>query len=642
MSATIEKTRILVVDTSTAMLHVLQNFSDKHGYESDCFADPVEACRALDKRFQRFDSDYQCVLLGWPEGSTEIVSELLTLLISPDHQDLAVVLICQEMTSDIQSLVKKRAKTRALLWKDYQAAADIIDRQAIAAPATPMKKSVATVESAVNSSKQPSEKSKGDAAESSVCVKALLLDGAPSICHVLRDLMESNGYDVAVAGSVQEGRKACESEKFDLIVTDFFLRGEGGEEFCRYLQSKEQTTGHRPVCIMLTNKYSDTIVKRSLAVGAASCLYKDESTELLFARINALVKAIPAASAVTAVSGSTEFASVQLLDLMPDPAILVDNKGVISGINAQANDLLNDTDQHKFTCAEFAAVVCATPITVGVVKKAGLLTKAGSKVSIDYIARKIDIKNSSPGVLICFDAKSLKVAASVKEEPVLSVVNPDKTPDAPVGPLTSVVKPLNGNTVKPVVAAAKPKVAELEPVNTIETFTKNLSMLLEKDTGGVRHSVLLLDIQLIAATGDRLCIGDSEPMLKIVNQSLAQLYTRENSFNYLGDGQFGFLLATRRIQDALVLTRKLLQVVPQLVKYLNNMSLVSHGAVLQLSQDSDVSVEQALNKCRSACAKARADGRDNAALVMPMNKYLSAEAAREKTDVKDMGAAVAG
>ena len=149
------------------------------------------------------------------------------------------------------------------------------------------------------------------------------------------------------------------------------------------------------------------------------------------------------------------------------------------------------------------------------------------------------------------------------------------------------------------------------------------------------YSVLLLDIQLIAATGDRLSVGDSEPMLGIVSKALARQYTKEHTLTYAGNGQFMYLLSVTEQQQALVITRKLLRMVPQMVKYLSNMTLVSHASLLHLPADRSLNASKIIKKCRRGVVRTRLDERDNCALVLPVKKYLRANSAKTVRQEKE-------
>ncbi len=666
MSVAAEKIKIMSVETSTAMLDVLRNFSKKHGYEADNFSDPTLACTALAKNVEQSESDYLCILLGWPEGSPAIIDDLLEFLTSTDQQDLPLLIICQEISNEIEQVVRHRAGTHTLLWKDYEASADIIDGLALVAIDDHSEK---FIEQKVDSQGQPEVVMQAalETTDSSAIttkntvtpIKTLLLDNAPLMSRTLRDMMEDHGYQVTVASSVAEARMAIEEREYDLVVTDFFLRGEGGEEFCRYLQSAENLPGAKPVCVVVSSKHSDAIVKRSLAAGAISCLYKNESTELLFARIDALARALPM-SASTPITDDT---LTEMLESANDPAVLVDYDGLIVQLNSKASLLLDDLGRQGLVGSNFSSAVHSSPIVLEVPKTAEFLTSSGGHIAVSYMAQHVALKGDDRGILLTFTRQSVHVTKEkltsaiimsellVEPEEVISenkaVVDLDDTllmstdyAEAEVeaeaetetggDTIAQGVNPqaISADKETGVISVAEGKVYKSQ-AQLVDHFNESLALAIATGASGPRHSVLMLDIELIAGTGDRLSLGHSEPMLEIVTAALGKLYTRENSFAYLGNGQFGFVLANRRKQDALVLTKKLLRVVPQLVKYLNNMMLVSHGALLQLSEDSPQDVDEVLSKVRRACERARQDNRDNAALVMPMKKYLSAKSPKE-------------
>ena len=553
MSTVVENTKVLVVDTSPAMLEVLKNFSNKHGYDMDSHSDPADATEALNGRVQQFGTDYRCVVLGWPQGDPAIIRELLATLTSPDHQDLPLLIVCQEETPEVSALLKRRTRSRSLLWKDYQTASEIIDRLPVVrvAPVHKQSKKTAGIKSVA-----PTK-------------KALLVDSAPSISHTLREMMEVNGYQIAVAPTAATAAPLIASGNYDLIVADYHLfddqPGERGiESFCEAVRLNNTGT----VVAVVSAKYTDAVIKHSLTAGAATCLFKSESTELLFARIDALTKNLLTSKRVSAVAATP---------VQSQPA------------------------QAQLTSVQAQPAVAGQPVATAATEKQQ--PKVTSKKPLQRSVKPA-VVNPVKGASVQPEAeKTTKVTAQQSEKTAS-----EKAADAPA----SVVE-----QARPIDKAA---------------FEKSLAGILrdvaDKSHGNIRYNVLMLDVQLVAATGDRLSIGDSTPMLDIVLQRLSRLYKRENSLAYLGDGQFAFILANRRVQDALMLTSKVLEVVPKMVRYLNNMELVSHAAVVRLDgnyTDSDALLKQ----CRAACARTRKDQRDNCALVLPMRKYLTALESQE-------------
>jgi DNA-binding response OmpR family regulator len=556
MSSAIQNTKILAVDTSPAMLEVLKNFAGKQGYDLDSHSDPADAVSLIERRVERFDEDFRCVLLGWPQGDTGIITELLAQLSAPDHQDLPLIIICQEQTAEVEALVKRRAKTDALLWKDYQQAADLIDRMPLAKPRPlKLKPARATVTSQVSAESQTDT---GVAAPgvsvSGKRVRALLVDSAPSICHTLKNQLLGNGYDVTLAESVPAAREALKSASFDLIVSDYHLHDSRGSNRLRAFYEAWSASEVSGVLVVVSAKYTDQVIRHSLSAGAAACLFKNESGELLFARIHALTMSLSSKRSAT----------------HSDPASV-----------DKASGETNGAVETQTAALQSVATVAASNDEELAVDQAGMDT---------------------PEPPVAVETSAVEVA----EVEVAEVAEPE-VPEPEV-----------------------PEVAEPElPVGAVSrevfrnTLQETLALVADEKHSGIRYSVLLLDVQIEAGTGDRLSVGDSAPMCQIVEEALGRLYKRPLSLAYLGNGQFAMLLANRNLQDALMLTRKVLQVVPKMVRYLNDMTLVSHAAVVQIDGQT-VSPDEFFQRCRGAVTRTRKDRRDNCALILPLKKYLTA------------------
>lgn len=528
MLTAIQNTKILAVDTSPAMLEVLKNFASKHGFDFDSQSDPENAVAIIERRVEQFEQDFRCVLLGWPQGDAAIISNLLSVLNSSDNSDLPLVIVSQEITPQILSLTKQRARTTALLWKDYQQAADLIERLPLVRKA-PVAKLIDA--SGVDSTQSvAAEKHKNG-------IAALLIDDSPSIGHTLNSLMVENGYSVTVAETADVADRILGEHQFDLIVTEYQMHDKNGSNQLSFFREKVSARGMAAMLIVVSANYTDRIIKHSLSAGAVACLFKNESSDLMFARIHAL------ASSMAVKNGQTD-------------------------------------DQNP-TSASLPQSVAEQCVADKLAESAGVAAVLASKSDED--------NSSETAEAVRFSTQSLERAGEPisKEEFNVSLRN------------------------------------------TLETVAAG-------QHAGVRYSVLLLDVQIEAATGDRMSIGDSSPMCEIVERALSKLYKRPHSLSYLGNGQFAMLLANRRFQDALMLTRKVLQVVPRMVRYLNNMTLVSHSSVVRIDGATS-NPQEFLEMCRIAVAKTRKDRRDNCALVMPLQKYLTALDVEGKTETTDLG-----
>ena len=142
-------------------------------------------------------------------------------------------------------------------------------------------------------------------------------------------------------------------------------------------------------------------------------------------------------------------------------------------------------------------------------------------------------------------------------------------------------------------------------------------------------SLLMLDIKMHASvSGDRLSLGSSEPLLGMVKENLFSHYPRENSLAYLGKGRFVFLIETDQVEQALNLSKTLMDHVPQLLVNLDDIELLSHAAFLRIPEHSVMSAGMLLKHCAAACKKTELAGRDNEAYVIGKELWQQADDVR--------------
>ncbi|MBI5415484.1 MAG: EAL domain-containing protein [Candidatus Omnitrophica bacterium] len=115
----------------------------------------------------------------------------------------------------------------------------------------------------------------------------LLVDDDHAITQTLSMLLETRGYDVAVAHC---GREVFEkiSDTFDVILLDLILPDCGGFDVCRKLR-ENRTTKQIPIIILSAKLFSEDIVE-GLYLGADDYLTKPFEYEELVARMEAVMR----------------------------------------------------------------------------------------------------------------------------------------------------------------------------------------------------------------------------------------------------------------------------------------------------------------------------------------------------------------
>jgi two-component system phosphate regulon response regulator PhoB len=120
--------------------------------------------------------------------------------------------------------------------------------------------------------------------------RILIIEDEPDITEVLKYNLEKNHYQVATAGSGEDGLQAARDTLPDLVLLDLMLPGIDGLEVCRKLREDPRTRDL--LVIMLTAKGTEADVVVGLTLGADDYIVKPFSTTELMARIKAVLRRV--------------------------------------------------------------------------------------------------------------------------------------------------------------------------------------------------------------------------------------------------------------------------------------------------------------------------------------------------------------
>ncbi len=113
----------------------------------------------------------------------------------------------------------------------------------------------------------------------------LVVDDEEAIAEAVRARLQSEGFQVAVAGDGAEAIALCEQVRPDLVVLDLMLPGMDGLEVCRQIQRDRWV----PV-LMLTARTEEADKVAGFAVGADDYLTKPFSLRELVVRVRAILR----------------------------------------------------------------------------------------------------------------------------------------------------------------------------------------------------------------------------------------------------------------------------------------------------------------------------------------------------------------
>ena len=115
--------------------------------------------------------------------------------------------------------------------------------------------------------------------------KILLVDDEKELAEVIRDYLVADGFQVELAHTGEEGKRAFEKFDFDLIILDIMLPGLEGTDLCKIIRRKSDV----PI-IMLSAKSEDSDKVLSLGLGADNYLTKPCSPSVVVASVKALLR----------------------------------------------------------------------------------------------------------------------------------------------------------------------------------------------------------------------------------------------------------------------------------------------------------------------------------------------------------------
>jgi DNA-binding response OmpR family regulator len=135
-----------------------------------------------------------------------------------------------------------------------------------------------------------------------VRARILLVEDDADLARGLSFNLRHEGYDVTVAGTVKDGRRAAGKGDVDLVLLDLALPDGDGLEILKGLRG----AGSRVPVLCLTARGQETDVVMGLGTGADDYVTKPFGLAELFARIAALLRRAGPAAAETLRLGEAE------------------------------------------------------------------------------------------------------------------------------------------------------------------------------------------------------------------------------------------------------------------------------------------------------------------------------------------------
>ncbi len=121
-------------------------------------------------------------------------------------------------------------------------------------------------------------------------MRFLVIDDSMPMRRIIANILSRLGYtDVVLLSNGREALKRLENERFDLIITDWYMPEMTGIEFLRLLRGKPETKDV-PIVIVSANGSKDDVAQ-AIQLGVNGYVLKPFTAETLKERIAAICAA---------------------------------------------------------------------------------------------------------------------------------------------------------------------------------------------------------------------------------------------------------------------------------------------------------------------------------------------------------------
>lgn len=572
--------RLLLVEPSATMRYVLDKHARSLGFDVQATESYQVAVDALQTQYRQFGAEFGGLLFGWPIASQDDAALLASLLEQPSFRDLPVVVMSTDMRAETRAWAADREGTSLLPWKDYQGLEGelqkLIEADADDTAALPR-------------------------CEDNSDIHLLVVDDSATIRYSLRDLFQLQGYRVSLAATQLEAMQLARADAVDIAILDYYLTETTGDLLCRDLMS-DAATGD-VVCTVLTGTYSDHIIKRSLRAGALECMFKNESSELLLSRIDALSRFVRQGRRLR----QEQTLLQQIVESLVGAVLVLDSSQHICHVN--------DAGLHELGLASRDALMGQPGAALlerggpresadGKLQAARWRLPDGAELDVDYEWLALGDSGRS---LIRFVRASMEVGADKPLRTDMLASSQEAQgikPSAMVGP---------GTRIHPSATA----------------FLQQMRWYLGKSRVlSDRTSLMVLDVRVSDTQAENATLQDYPDLQKRIQSLLEGIYKRPAHVAQLADARFGFLLRHREESHVYVLARKIMQMCLELDTGSTSLSVNCAGSLLSLVDKEGHSRDALLVHAFKGVELAAARG-DNQILLMDMRRMLSAYPAQE-------------
>ncbi len=568
--------RLLLVEPSTTMRFVLDNYVQSLGHTVVSVGDYHEAVEALRDQYQSFDNDFDAIILGWPSVAVREADTLTALLEQHDFHAMPVVVMSTDQRAETRAWVADRPNSAMLAWKSYESVDELL-RSLIQPRQKP-----ATTQAQPGAAQRSLKFDNRD-------VSVLLIDDSPSIRESLSNVLTLHGYTITAAESLEAAQSILRRQAVDIAIVDFYLQNETGDEVCKALLAEAPQL----VCAILTSAYSDPIIKLSLKAGAVDCFFKNEAGELLLARIDALARVVRQRKALHTEQERLD----RLVDTLAGATLLIDEADQLTYVSEHAAELLGFEDRRAINGQNLSVLLDTEKLRISGTGRHTAYWVNAHQVPVEVVYRLVAIANTTErminfrmaantsassqvsagsaqqnGALPATEIQTASVESAVAREPETSdrANLPDESRSATATDNTSI----NNRTASNALSATERKTIGAgegqeysQPVlgnaYSTEAADRFLHQLIDylsvPDAAKEPVSLLMLGVMFRFHDGTLMPCSNNAELDVATHDSLMSIYRRENHVAQLAGHRYGFLLRHTDAPQSYLLTRKIMQ-----------------------------------------------------------------------------------
>ncbi|MBL0728742.1 EAL domain-containing protein [Piscinibacter sp. HJYY11] len=306
--------RLLLVESSPSLRCGLEKLLLRHGFAVVALPADATALAAFDQELSR---GLATLILGWSNMPAAVAEAFVQRLGKPDCAPLALVVLAAD-PARVGAPLSGRAYTRVLRLQRPSEVPRLV-RSLIAQ---------------VASDGRPD-------AESPSALKVLLVDDSRTSRTKYQRLLRNHGYAVVACEHAEAALERVQAERFDLAVIDYFMPGMNGAALCRALRELPATRDM--TLAVLTGSYEEGLISDCLEAGASECMFKNESDELVVARVDSMARLCERERRLKDEGQRLEL----ILSSVGDGVYGVDRHGRITFVNPAALRLLQCTHEDE-------------------------------------------------------------------------------------------------------------------------------------------------------------------------------------------------------------------------------------------------------------------------------------------------------